>query len=171
MNIKPSHLFGALAVATAFGTFSSAASAASCSDVQNFVAGNRTQIESALLKNYGGDDHQVSLGRNNGHFNVMRVQQTGVITKMSGCTIQYTAHAEKFSPAVDAQPGVNPAEDERHRGGSVVFSIGFDANQGDKLCINSQHISSVNWKGEGKLKERIFLKNNRNRTYFNGCLL
>lgn len=171
MKLQTSHLFGALAVATAFGTFSSAASAASCADVQNFVASNRTQIEAALLKNYGGDDHQVKLGRNNGDFAFMRVDQTGVITNMSGCTIQYTAHAQKFSPAVDVQPGVAAGHAERERGGSVVFSIGFDANQGDKLCINGQHISRVNWKGEGKVKERIFLKNNRNRTYFKGCLL
>jgi hypothetical protein len=109
----------------------------SCTDVQNFVAGNRTQIEAALLSNYGGDDRQVKLGRNNGGFGFMRVQQTGVITNMSGCTIQYTVQAQKYSPAVDVVPGIAAAKPERQRGGRVVFSIGFDAPQGEKLCILS----------------------------------
>lgn len=171
MNSKTAHLISAVLAVAALCTFAGAASAAdSCTDIKNHVTANPGKVEAALFAHFGGDDHLVGLSRNNGDFRFMRLRQTGHISQVSGCTIRYSVLAQKYSPRVDGQVGVAAPKPERTRGGKVDWRIEFDASQGTKLLIKKQHIITVNWKGEGAVKEKIFRNANGNKTYFSGSV-
>lgn len=171
MNFKTTHLLSALFAAAALSTVAGTASAAdACTDIENYVSSNPGKVAAALFSHFGGDDHLVDLSRNNGNFRFMRLRQAGNISQVSGCTIRYSALAQKYSPATDVQIGIAPAHPERTRGGKVDWRIEFDASQGTKLMIKKQHIITVNWKGEGAVKEKIFRNANGNKTYFSGSL-
>ena len=171
MNFKTTHLISTLFAAAALCTFAGAAAAAEgCTDIKNYVDANPNKVEAALFAHFGGDDQLVGLGRNNGDFRFMRLRKAGNISQVSGCTIRYSVLAEKYSPRVDGQVGVSAPKPERTRGGKVDCRIEFDASQGTKLLIKKQHIITVNWKGEGAVKEKIFRNANGNKTYFSGSL-
>ena len=171
MNFKTTHLFSILLAAAALSTLAGTASAAdTCTDIKNYVSANQSKVEAALFAHFGGNDHLVGLSRNNGNFRFMRLRQAGNISQVSGCTIRYSALAQKYSPATEVQVGVAAGKPERTRGGKVDWRIEFDASQGTKLLIKKQHIITVNWKGEGAVKEKIFRNANGKKTYFSGSL-
>lgn len=171
MNFKKTQLISTLLAVAALSTFAGTASAAdSCTDIKNHITSNQSKVEAALFAHFGGDDHLVGLGRNNGDFRFMRLRQAGDVSQASGCTIKYSVLAQKYSPGTDVQVGVAAGKPERTRGGRVNWRIEFDASQGTKLLIKKQHIISVNWKGEGRVKEKIFRNANGNKTYFSGSV-
>jgi len=168
MNTKPTRLFQALS-ALALVCVGHAAHAADnpCA----FINENRTQIEQALFQHYGNSDRLVKLGHNNGDFDFMRLRGGGFITAVSGCSIKFKAPAQKVTLARDVVVGVAAGHPERTRDGEVEWQIGFDATRAAQLCVQSQSVKSANWRKEGQVKENIFVRNNRHKNYFNGCLL
>jgi hypothetical protein len=171
MNIKSNHLLCTLLAAVTLSAFAGTASAAdACTEIQAHVSSNPNKVEAALFSHFGGGDHLVRLGRNNGDFDFMRLRKAGNLSQVKGCTIRYSALAQKYTPRFDGQVGVAAPKPERTRGGKVDWRIEFDASQGTKLLIKKQHIITVNWKGEGAVKEKIFRNANGNKTYFGGSL-
>jgi hypothetical protein len=134
------------------------------------IAEQRTQIEKALLENFGGADHQQELSRNAGDFQFLRLRnQPGTIVALDGCSLRYSVLTQKYSPPVENLSN-NPPKSARTLDGRITWSVTFDEAQPAKLCIKSQHMVDVNWKGEGAVKEKIFRNANGNKKVFSGCL-
>lgn len=154
MNIMMTALAGMIAAAAMAGTASAENPCASIND-------NRPAIEQALFQQFGGSDRQIHV-RSNGDFNKMHLRNLGTITLVSGCTIKYEAPAQK---TFDEFTGKTIRRD-----GEVEWMIGFDPAKGNDLCIKSQEMKDSDWRREGQVKERLFVKRNRTQKAFSGCV-
>jgi hypothetical protein len=138
---------------------------------KSFIADHRTQIEKALIDHFGGSDHQVGLGRNDGDYDFLRLRnQPGTIVEITNCSVRYSVLAQKYSPPVE-NTGGNPPKRARSQDGRVIWRINFDPAQVEKMCIKGHHMTEVNWKNDGRLTEKVFVRANGDKKSFEGCLL
>lgn len=165
MTFKPSYLIRALCAVAAFSALSGTASAASCEDIEKYVLANRAKVASALFAHYGDSEKKVKLGKNNGNYDFMTIKGTVDVEGARDCLVQIKVSADKNR--LSSNP-VNPQLEKRD--GSVRLELGFSANSGTKLCVNSNRVRSANWRDEGGVKEKIFVNNNKSKNYFSGCL-
>lgn len=168
MKTTQQHRLAALA-ATALVAFAGNASAAD-NACKSFIADHRTQIEKALVDHFGGPDHQIELGRNDGDYPFLQLRdQPGTIVEVSNCSVRYSVLAKLFAPAVE-NTGGNPPKKAHAKNGRVIWRINFDPTQVEKMCIKAHHMTEVNWKDDGRLTEKIFVRANGEKKAFAGCL-
>lgn len=169
MKSRQHHTLTALA-ATVFMAFAGNASAAD-NACKSFIADHRTQIEKALIDHFGGPDRQMKLGRNDGDYPFLQLRdQPGTIVEITNCSVRYSVLAKKFAPAVE-NTGGNPPRSAHAQNGRVIWRINFDPTQVEKMCIKGHHMTEANWKNDGRMTEKIFVRANGDRKAFDGCLL
>ena len=166
MNFKRTYLVPAMCAAVALSAFSGTASAADCNEIQAYIQANTKKVEAELFKHYGNHDRQVNLSRNNGNYHFLTMSGLSIDkVSASSCVIDVGLSVTKVR--LGPPPGQLV---ESTRGGSLKMGVEFDASKGTQLCVKSNRVYSANFRKEGRVKEKIFVNNNKSKPYFNGCL-
>ena len=165
MNFKVSHLLRAVCAVAALSAFSGTASA-DCVEIQNFVKSNKSKVNSALFAHYGDAQKRVLLAPDNSSFMVLQISP--VVIDAKGCTVQVSLVAIKQKLPKPTNQAAHPAG--TRVSGTVSLDVGFDEREGLKLCVKSHRVSRANWSNQGSDQDANFVKNNRDKPYFSGCL-
>jgi hypothetical protein len=154
MNIKQQLSLAAVA-STVLLAFAGSARADDCKGIESFGLQNRPAIEKSLTQHFVSRADAYLSGN-------LRVQN------IQGCRARV-----KMDAYLRKSAGSNPEFGTVYKNlnGSMEMFVYFDAKQGNKLCVTKTDLQKVQWADHGPVKEKLFVRRNDDKNFFEGCLL